>query len=143
MKNVLLEQIMNIKVYKNLTICGAARYRDLMEKYQAFYTLKNNIVSMPINYESIRKEVETTNNADTIKEMISYVQNKKIARSEGVIIVTGQDYYMDEATIKELIHAYSLSKPVLFTNIPDDEKDKYYFNNNKTYPLYILKEEYK
>lgn len=126
-----------------LTICGSMRNAQLMEKYQAIYTLRKNVVLAPVNYGCIKQEAETIENADELnKDILSKIHKCKISRSDGIIVVVTEDMYFGEDTIKEIGFAHSIGVKVLFTHIPHKDRDKYYFNNDKTYPLYILKEEY-
>ena len=130
------------------TICGSVkRYRNLMEEYQAYYTIQNNIVFIPVNYKCIQNKVETNiGSRESNKEILANAHKHKIRISDAIIVVVGTGYdkiYMGNDTLKELLFAYELGKKIFFTNIPENEREKYYFNNNKTYPLYTLKEEYK
>lgn len=140
-----LDLVMNDETMKTLTVCGSVnRNFNSMERYEAFYTLKNNLIYTPVNYSSIKKEVETFENTEEInKKKLSKIHNEKIHLSDGIIIVTGSDMYYGKDTINDILLAYELSKEVLFTHITTDMEEKFYFNNNRTYPLYMLKEEYK
>lgn len=100
------------------------------------YTLKSNIVHMPVNFSLIEKEMNTT------KDMIEYnhkildkIHREKIMRSD-VVLVVNTNYYVGEDTCKEIIFAYNNKKPVIYTDVKDG--DVFIFNNDKTYPLYIL-----
>ena len=143
MKNF-LESVMSDEILETLTICGSIKNFNLMEKYEAIYSLKNNVIYKPINYSCTKREVETFDNANEINmNKLVDIHKQKIYLSDGIIVVTSDDMYFGQNTIDEIIFAYQLKKPILFTNIPYDEREKYYFNNDKTYPLYMLKEEYK
>lgn len=144
MNKKFLDIVMNENSFTTLTICGSARYRSLKEKYQAYYTLKNNLVFAPVNYLLIKNQVETTEETkDNNAKMLVNIHDKKILLSEAIIVVNGEECYFGSHTTREILFAYQNNKKLLFSNIPDKEKEKYYFNNDKTYPLYILKEEYK
>lgn len=142
-----LESVMDEDYCRKLTICGSYRFRTLKEKYQAFYTIKNNLVFMPVNYMSIKNEVETTADSEerNAKQLAS-IHDKKIMLSEAIIVVNGESYsyegYIGKDTLREVTFAYENDKRILFTFVPHADRDKYYFNNNTTYPLYMLKEEY-
>lgn len=123
-----------------LTICGSYRFRELKEKYQAYYSLKNNMVFLPINYMSIKHEVEDTH--ENNRKVMANIHDRKILLSSGIIVVTGIDGYFGSDTAREIQYAKDNDKRILFTTIPEDTKEKYYFNNDETYPLYMLKEEY-
>lgn len=145
----ILDNIMNEDCCVNLTICGSYRFRELKEKYQAYYTIKNNLVFMPINYIAIKNESETTNSVfEKNAEIMRNIHNKKIDLSDAIIIVSGDkinyDFYIGGDTHREKLYAIKTNKPVLFTSLQEvDDKDKFYFNNDENYPLYILKEDYK
>ena len=134
-----LDNIMNENSCVTLTICGSYRFRELKEKYQAYYTIKNNLVFLPINYMSIKNDVENTHENNRI--VMANIHDRKINLSEGIIVVTGVDGYFGSDTAREIEYAKRHNKKLLFTTIPEDVKEKYYFNNDETYPLYILKEE--
>lgn len=132
---LILDNIMNPDVITTITICGSAKFRHIKEKYQAYYTLKGNIVHMPVNFSLIEKEMNTT------KDMIEYnhkildkIHREKIMRSD-VVLVVNTNYYVGEDTCKEIIFAYNNKKPVIYTDVKDG--DVFIFNNDKTYPLYI------
>lgn len=130
-----------------LTICGSYRFRALKEKYQAFYTIKNNLVFMPVNYMSIKNEVETCKDSAEINaKRLANIHDKKIMLSEGIIVVNGgpdsYEGYIGKDTLREISFALAAGTKILFTFVPHEDRYKYYFNNDKTYPLYILKEEY-
>ena len=142
--NKILERILDEHYFKTLTVCGSYRYRNLKEKYQAYYTIKNNLVFAPVNYASIKNEVETCrevalNNVDFLHK----IHDKKIMLSDAIIVVVGDECYFGSDTLREINFAYENKKIILFSNVPEEEKHKYYFNNDETYPLYMLKEEYK
>ena len=144
--NNFLDKIMDENICTNLTICGSYRYRTLKEQYQAYYTIKNNLTLMPINYAIIKNEVETAvDSHEKNAKIMADIHDKKILLSEAIIIVCGigYEYYIGKDTARELIFAFENNKTILFSNVPAVEKHKYYFNNNLTYPLYMLKEEYK
>ena len=142
-----LESVMNTDYCRSLTICGSYRFRTLKERYQSFYTIKNNLVFMPVNYMSIKNEVETTEGSEERNaKQLANIHDKKIMLSEAIIVVNGEpdsyEGYIGKDTGREVIFALENDKRVLFTFVPHEDRDKYYFNNNQTYPLYMLKEEY-
>lgn len=143
-KDKFLDSIMNENYCRTLTICGTAKVRKLKEKYQAYYTIKNNLVFMPVNYLEIKKEVETSEEAiQRNAENLAKIHDKKIDLSEGIIVVSDDTGYFGSHTLREINYAHNQNKRILFTFVPAEYKDKYYFNNDATYPLYMLKEEYK
>ena len=143
MDNSFLDLVMNKDTCKTLTICGSRRFRDLKERYQAYYTIQNNLVFMPINYMKIKNSVETYEGAPKINaDIMCNIHDKKIDLSDAVIIVCGLDYeyYIGPSTLRELLYAYNTNKIILLTSLPPgNQKDKFYFNNNLTYPLYMPK----
>lgn len=143
-KSTFISSIMKQNDLIKITICGSMRYRGLMEKYQAYYTLKGNIVYMPVNYKSISREVETFKNSKEInKEILTNIHRKKIMNSDAILVVNGLgcDYYIGKDTVDEIIFANAMSKIIMFTNVAMDNTNECYFNYNKTYPLYIFKGE--
>lgn len=142
MKDKFLETIMDPICVRTLTICGSMRCFSLIQKYQAYYTLKCNIVFAPINYYTIRSEVETNKLiASTNKNILSRVHERKIHSSDAIIVVIGEDDYVSNDTLNEIKFARARDKRILFTKVPEEDRDKYYFNHDLTYPLYILKED--
>lgn len=142
-----LESVMDEDYCRKLTICGSYRFRTLKEKYQAFYTIKNNLVFMPVNYMSIKNEVETTEGSEERNaKALAAIHDKKIMLSEAIIVVNGgpdsYEGYIGKDTKAEILIACVHDKRVLLTFVPHEDREKYYFNNDKTYPLYMLKEEY-
>lgn len=142
-----LESIMDEGYCRRLTICGSYRFRTLKEKYQAFYTIKNNLVFMPVNYMSIKNEVETTEGSEERNvKTLAEIHGKKIMLSEAIIVVNGgpnsYEGYIGNDTKAEILIASVYDKRLLFTFVPHEDRHKYYFNNDRTYPLYMLKEEY-
>lgn len=140
-KNI-LNVIMHEKYCTKLTICGSYRYRELKEKYQAYYTIKNNVVFMPIKYMSIKEEIEKDQDPKDIAKTMASIHFKKIDLSDAIIVVTGDKCYFGDDTQKEIDYSWKMGKLILFSNVPDSEKDNYYCNNDENYPLYILKEAY-
>lgn len=138
-----LESVMDSGVTNTITICGSARYRELKEKYQAYYTIKNNVVFAPIKYSTIQDEVETDDNFLNIARTMASIHDKKIDLSQAIIVVVGDDCYFGNDTQREIAYAFEKKKFLLFSNVPEEEKEKYYCNDDKNYPLYILKEDYK
>ena len=138
MKNF-LDLVMNKDIRTTLTICGSYKNRALKEKYQAYYTLKNNLVFMPVNYYSVMHDIEPS--SDNI-EILHNIHDEKISLSEAIIVVTGDDGYFGKDTSREIDTAYINRKKILHTHIPEDRKEDFYFNNDLNYPLYMLKEEY-
>lgn len=134
-----LDTVMNKDIRTTLTICGSAKNRELKEKYQAYYTLKNNLIFMPINYAAVEKDVDIAR-SEAI-EILHSIHDKKITISDGIIVVTGNDGYYGLDTLRELDFASTIKKKILFTYVPENEKHKFYFNDNLTYPLYMIKEE--
>lgn len=142
---LLLRRIMSTEYYNNLdlTICGSARNRELKEKYQAYYTIKNNCVHAPINYLLIKNEVETSEDeTNRIIKTMQRVHFKKIDISDAIIVVTGNDGYYGSDTKQEVDYAKRLELQILFTHVKEEDKHKYYFNGDEKYPLYIIKEEF-
>lgn len=138
-----LDLVMNKETRTTLTICGSFKNRELKEKYQAYYTLKNNLVFMPINYSIIASEVETTNEVRRENiEILHSIHDKKIDMSHAIIVVTGNDGYYGKDTAREVCRADSFQIRILYTYVPENEKEQFYFNNDLNYPLYMLKEEY-
>lgn len=132
---LLLEDIMNPEVLKTITICGSSRFRDLKEKYQAFYTLKGNIVHAPVNLSLIENEMNTTPDEMQYNyEILHKIHEEKIMRSDAIIVVNPNCYYGKD-TNREIIFARINKKPVIYTCVYNI--NKFIFNNNKTYPLYI------
>ena len=68
------------------------------------------------------------------------MHDKKMTLSEGIIVVCPNGY-IGSHTAREIEYARLNDKRILYSDVLESEKDKYYFNNNQTYPLYILKEE--
>lgn len=142
MNDKFLESIMDNRRCKILTICGSAKFRELKEKYQAYYTVKNNLVFAPVNYLAIKDEVETTEEIENINSIfLAHIHDKKITLSEAIIVVTNEEGYFGLHTAREIEFAYKNNKKILFTHVKEKDRDKYYFNNDQIYPLYILKEE--
>lgn len=137
-----LQTIMDKNINRTLTICGSARFRELKEKYQAYYTIKNNLVFAPVNYLLIKNDVEidqVTQNENVL--YLERIHKTKINLSDAIIVVNPEGYY-GEHTKKEILSAIKSDKFILYTYVHESKKDKYYFNNDETYPLYMLKEEY-
>ena len=61
--------------------------------------------------------------------------------SEAIIVVTDKDGYYGSHTRREMYFASLNLKHILFTHINEEDKDKYYFNGDTNYPLYMCKEE--
>lgn len=142
MNKIFLESIMDIYTCRKLTICGSARFRELKEKYQAYYTIKNNLVLAPAKYLAIKDEVEKTEDDALLNAYyLMKIHDNKINLSEAIIVVTDEKCYYGDHTAREIKYAKDNKKIVLWTNVKEEDKDKYYFNNNQTYPLYILKED--
>lgn len=139
MNDKFLETVMDENYLRKLTICGSAKFRELKEKYQAYYTIKNNLVFAPVNYLLIKNEVETPVNAEqSIAVSLAKIHDMKIDLSEAIIVVC-PDCYIGSHTQREIIYAHENNKRILFTHVLD--KDKFYFNGDLTYPLYMSKEE--
>ena len=137
----LLDKIMNDKENVILTICGPLRNLNSMDRYCAYYTIMGNTILMPINYSCIKKEVCTFEGADEYhKQFRERSHNTKIDLSDAIIVVCGSDCYIGEDTMREICYAYETKKQILFTSIMAEEKEKFYFNHNLNFPLYILKE---
>lgn len=143
-ENTFLQSVMSENHCRYLTICGSARFRKLKEKYQAYYTIKNNLVFAPVNYLLIKEEVENDDiaaikNASTLAK----IHDKKIDFCEAIIVVTDKgDRHVGTHTMREINYASLKDKKILVTSINPDKAEKYYFNNDENYPLYMLKEEY-
>lgn len=141
MSNIFLKSIMDERYCRKLTICGSAKNRTLKEKYQAYYTIKNNLVFAPVNYLAIKNDVETKENEGLIARHLANIHDKKMDLSEGIIVVTDKDGYYGSHTQREIYFASLNLKYILYTHINEEDKDKYYFNGDLTYPLYMRKEE--
>ena len=139
-----LASVMDDKYCRRLTVCGSAKFRELKEKYQAYYTIKKNLVFAPVNYLLIKDEVEISDEVtDRNAELLAMMHDKKMDLSEGIIVVCPNGY-IGSHTNREINYAKENNKRVLYTDIsdlPEDERDMFYFNNDETYPLYMFKEE--
>lgn len=136
-----MNKIMSEDESITLTICGSMRNKELMEKYCAYYTIRNNVVLMPINYLSIKKEVETFEDADNyFRKYREESHNKKILLSDAIIVVVGEDNYFGTDTAREIGFAYGCKKPILFTSKMNQDDNVLYFNYDKYFPLCVLKE---
>lgn len=141
MSDKFLETVMDENYLRKLTICGSAKFRELKEKYQAYYTIKNNLVFAPVNYLLIKNEVETSADAEQLIAIsLAKVHDMKIDLYEAIIVVC-PDCYIGSHTMREFLYARENDKRILFTDVPETDKNNYYFNGDLTYPLYILKEE--
>ena len=141
-QNKFIESIMHPDYCRYLTICGSAKYRELKEKYQAYYTIKNNVVFAPVNYLAIKNEVETSEEiAEVIANNLAKIHDKKINLCEAIIVVTDNTGYYGSHTAREIQVAKDHGKRILFTHIDEKDLDKYDFNNELNYPLYMSKEE--
>lgn len=142
MSNAFLESIMDDNYCRKLTICGSAKFRELKEKYQAYYTaVKGNLVFAPVNYLLIKEDNENKiGDAQRNAQNLVKIHLRKIALSEAIIIVTDDTRYFGSHTQAEIMIAYNLDKRILYTHINQKDKEKYYFNNDENYPLYMLKE---
>ena len=141
MSDKFLETVMDENYLRKLTICGSAKFRELKEKYQAYYTIKNNLVFAPVNYLLIKNEVETSADAEQLIAIsLAKVHDMKIDLSEAIIVVC-PDCYIGSHTMREFLYARENDKRILFTDVPETDKNNYYFNGDLTYPLYMLKEE--
>lgn len=142
MTNNFLKEIMSNTCGNTLTICGSMRNASLMQKYEAYYTIKNNVVLSPVNYFTIKHEVEFYK-SDKLKNKntLEYIHNLKIKISDAIIVIIGEDNYIDNTVTNQIKTAKELDVKILFNKIPTEDKDKYYFNHDSTYPLYILKED--
>lgn len=129
MKNVkidFLDMIMNKNYHTSLTICGSMDKINLMKWYEAYYAMHNNLIYMPIS---------------TSKEFKNDIE-RKIKLSQGIIFISNKSGFVSEYMIELIAIAKKYNKKIIFNNIKDkSEPDEYYFNNNQTYPLYMLKEE--
>ena len=115
---IILESINDNRLRLVLTICGSA------------------------NYLSIKSEVETSKEIEEeIANRLADIHDYKIRQSIAIIVVTDDNGYYGSHTAREIEYAKERGCEILYTHIAESEMDKYYFNNDQTYPLYILKEE--
>ena len=142
MNEVFLDTIMNNDYCRILTICGSAKFRRLKEEYQAYYTIKNNLVFAPVNYLLIKNNDNVKPTEAINAEALANIHDKKILLSEAIIVVTDDKGYYGYHTQREIEFAKKNHKTILYTHIDYKDRDKYYYNYDLTYPLYMSKEDY-
>lgn len=135
-----IHDIMNENYTIKFTICGSMRNKELMKKYCAYYTIKNNVVFMPIDYLTIKDIVETFDGADNyFKKYREESHNQKILLSDAIIVVTGEDGYYGSDTLREIEFARKENKIILFTTKCKDSMC--WCNHDLNFPLYVFKED--
>lgn len=142
----ILEEISDKRFCYSMTICGSCNSinRQRMYDYETYYTLKGNCIFMPTNI------IKTENNKELIQLAIdelyskencifSHMHKRKIMDSEVVLIISdGNGLGADTAS--ELEYALLHNKIILFNTVADEHKDKFLFNNDNNFPLYLRKE---
>lgn len=139
-KNEFLNKVMDPNAITTITICGSKRFRKLKEEYQAYYTLKGNIVHMPVNYASLTQAFGYDYLSEPCNKKIARkIHFKKIEQSDAILVVNGieDDYYVGSDTMAEIAYANSLGKIIMLTQMAVDEGEDYYFNKDENFPIYM------
>lgn len=138
-KEYFLNMIDDPETPVNITICGPYRFRNTKEKYDTYYSMKNNIIYMPIKYHLAVPDIETFDGASEYYEkMRRKVHFRKIDKSDAIIVVCNDEngFHIGHDTLLEISHAFEMKKKILFTDNVNNELS--IFNHNKTYPLYMV-----
>lgn len=144
-KKKILEEISDKRFCYSMTICGSCNpiNRQRMYDYETYYTLKGNLIYMPTNIIKTEENIEliklATNELYEKETIFSHMHKRKIMDSDVVLIISdGNGLGIDTAS--ELEYARAHNKIVLYNTIIDYHKDKFLFNNDNNFPLYLRKE---
>ena len=124
----LIEKIVNKEYLCHVMLFGNKDDMRKIREYELYLTKLNNLVYTPVFSDDI--------NNNEKDQIIEDINKRKCSMCDGVIIVSDKE-------LPEMLNiALEINKPLIFTNweMTSLNRGVCYFNMNKDFPLYMLKE---
>lgn len=99
-----------------LTLCGSTKFKYLFEDANRILTCKGWIVLSVGSYHHTENNPDIKQYILDHKEKLDKLHKEKIAMSQGIVILTNEDFYLGDSTISEIKHANKLGKQVYLWN---------------------------